>query len=129
MNKDIIAWSRKKLQLDSLIIKPVLYKEREVWWAKIGHNIGSEQNGSYTTYSRPVLIFKGFSETIFWIIPLSTTSRRGKYDIEVELNGQISVAVLSQLRAIDIRRLGNKMGMISQGDMAIIRNKVRSFIT
>lgn len=124
MYKDIPAWSRKKVAIDNSSAISILYKEREVWWVKIGHNIGSEQNGSFSTYSRPVLIVRGFSASLFWGLPLPTTERRGPYDKEILLKGKVSVVLLSQLRAFDTRRLGDKLGVISNNDMILVKSSL-----
>lgn len=121
MHKNILSWSHKKIAIDTREQPVIRYKEREVWWVEIGHNVGSEQNGSVTTYSRPVVIVKGFSATLSWGVPLSTTSRRGLYDKTITIKGEESVALLSQLRAFDTRRLGDKLGVVDENDMNSLR--------
>jgi len=56
-----IAWSKLKVRLH---IKPdngVYFREREIWWASLGANIGYEQDGKHENFERPVLVLKKFS--------------------------------------------------------------------
>jgi len=50
----------------------VYFKERDVFWASIGVNIGFEQDGKGNIFSRPVLILKKYSKSMFLGVPLST---------------------------------------------------------
>ena len=129
MNKDFQAWSLAKASLDTQQAPKLLYKEREVWWMKTGFNVGSESNGSKDTYSRPVLIVKGFSATIFWGIPLSNTPNRGEYIVPVVVNGQERAALLSQMRVLDTRRIGSKISMITEEEMSTIKSVIVGFMT
>jgi len=65
-----MAWSKKRT--DNKKIIPQI-KQREIYWANIGENIGFEQNGKGDNFMRPLLIFKKFSNNIFFGIPLSTS--------------------------------------------------------
>ena len=96
---------------------------------KIGHNVGSEQNGSVDTFSRPVLILKGFSATLFWGIPLSNTKNRSKYVYPVIVEGAERAINLSQLRVVDTRRVGDKLGMINEDDMRSIKQRLVTILS
>lgn len=127
MNKDFPAWHQLKATIDST--NPNLYyAEGEVWWMKIGHNVGSEQNGSIDTFSRPVVIVRGFSRTLFWGIPLSNTSNRSQYVEPVIVDGIERAANISQMRAIDTRRVGTKIGSITTAELAAIKAKIKSLL-
>ncbi len=105
------------------------FKERDVFYVKIGKNIGCEQNGKNKDFGRPVLILKKFNNDIFWGIPLSRTKNIGKYYFSVEfVQGEKSTAILSQIRLFDGRRLLNKRGMISKDDFSVIKQKIRNIL-
>ena len=119
-NKDYHQWMPVKVRINNSNYR-VVFKIRDVFWASIGENIGFEEDGKGQHYNRPVVILKKFNKQLFWGIPLSTTTRRGKYYFEVNLpgkNGEQSVALLSQLRIWDSARLEDKIGMLSKEEFA-----------
>ncbi len=128
MAKDFSAWHKEKAKIDTSAEPELLYKEREVWWLRIGLNVGAEQNGSHDTFSRPVVIVKGFSKTLFWGIPLSNTKNRSRFVVPVVVDGKERAANISQLRAFDTRRVGTKVGMITQKEMDTIKMGVSELI-
>lgn len=50
---------------------PNYFHERDIWWYRLGVNIGFEQDGKGSDSSRPVLIIKKFTRHVAWIIPLT----------------------------------------------------------
>lgn len=72
--KDFDNWNeiKKKTSKDNTYRG---FKEREIFYAKIGKNIGFEQNGTGNKFIRPILILKKFNRSLFYAIPLSTTEK------------------------------------------------------
>lgn len=101
----------------------VYFKERDIFWASIGINIGYEQDGKGDIFSRPVLVFKKYSKNLFLGIPLSTQIKKGSFFFEFILNGKPSNALLVQARIYDSKRVENKIGMISKDDF--IESKIQ----
>jgi mRNA interferase MazF len=126
--KRFFAWSKLKQLIQDRKEIPAGYKERDVWWISLGHNVGDEEDGKNMNFSRPILIVKGFSKNLIWGVPLSTTKRRGTYYYPVRVNDGISTALLSQLRAIDTRRFISKYGMVSQKDFEEVKYKLRDLL-
>ena len=62
VQKNYKAWNILKTNINSVPNAPLAYKERDVWWVSLGHNIGDEEDGKGNSFSRPVLIVKGFSK-------------------------------------------------------------------
>ncbi len=114
MNKDFQKWHSKKAHLHETGSR-IFFHEREVWWCSLGFNVGFEQNGKGNNFARPVVIFKKFNNETFWAIPLTTKVKTGKYYFLIDLkDGLKRVAVLSQLRLIDAKRLYQKMGVLDE---------------
>jgi mRNA-degrading endonuclease toxin of MazEF toxin-antitoxin module len=122
------AWNRLKVKINFNDNVPNGYKERDIWWVAIGHNVGVEEDGKGNMFNRPVIIIKGFSKYQFWGIPMSTTEKSGKYYHKVVVNGKTSTALISQLRTFDTRRLISKYGMASKKDLDTIKRKVMELI-
>lgn len=123
------AWTKLKRKIHNRTDIPAGYKEREIWWVALGHNIGVEQDGKNENFDRPVLIIKGFSKYQFWAVPLSTTDKDGPYYHKVVVNGVVSNVLLSQLRVLDTRRFIRKYGMLNSKDFAEIKLKLIDFLS
>jgi len=125
MLKDYKIWMPVKANINNNDSFPRGYKEREVWYASIGENVGFEEEGKGKKFDRPVLILRAFSRNLCCIIPLSKTEKRGKYYYAFDGNtGKTSVALLSQLRAVDSSRLRDKIGFAKKEDFDKIKKRV-----
>lgn len=109
MKKDFWKWHTKKEQLNEAE-GTALFHEREVWWCALGANIGFEQDGGKNDFARPVVILKKFNLDACLIVPLTGRPKKGKYYFAVgKVEERDAVAVLSQVRFIDRKRLTNKI--------------------
>jgi len=81
MPKKFTSWNNIKINIEKKKEK-IYFKEREIYWANIGENIGFEQGGKGDDFTRPLLIFKKFSNNIFFGIPLSTKRKNGSFFFE-----------------------------------------------
>jgi mRNA interferase MazF len=117
--KSFDEWNKVKKQLDTK--EHILnLKVGQVWWCKLGLNIGSEQNGSYLNFERPVLIIARFSVNTVLILPLSSNKKFGKYYFKINEN---STVILRQPRLIDIKRLNREAKEIK-----VSRKEVKNII-
>ena len=115
--KRFLEWIFVKQKLHNNISKTPFVSEGDLWWASLGENIGREINGKSELFTRPVLIFKKFSPETFLVLPLTTKNKKGSWYIEISKKGRRQVAVLSQIRTIDGKRLATKLGTISDLDI------------
>ena len=127
-SKNLDGWNNFKKKLDNRGDTP-MFKERDIWWASIGHNIGIEENGKGDEFKRPVLVVKKFHKLMFWGIPTSSVQKNGKYYHTVNYldnkgRPTRSCLILSQMRVFDARRLMQKYGMIGQEELELVREKV-----
>jgi len=117
---------KKKISKDT---KPRSFQEMDIFNVKIGKNIGFEQNGVGNQYVRPVIILKKFNRHFFYAIPLSTTTKKSPYNFEFEFKKEVeSVALLSQLRNMDAKRLLNKIGKIKKDDFLELKRRLKEII-
>lgn len=121
--KDFDSWNGQKKVLDSLRNKKTFH-EREIWFIKIGENIGFEQNGKGDEFLRPVIILKKFSKNVFVGIPLTKTVKDTKFYASFTFKGITSSAILSQIRLFDSKRLAYPIGRMSQGDYDVVKQKL-----
>ncbi len=126
--KKFDEWNSLKKKINSKI-KFVIPKEREIYWASIGTNIGFEQDGKGTEFSRPVLIFKTFSKNIFYAIPLSSKRKYGSWFFEFSfIKNEISTALIVQSKILDTKRLENRLGMIGKDDFESLKVKIKELL-
>lgn len=105
------------------------FKEREIFWLRLGQNIGAEEYGKGNEFQRPVLIIKKLTSNIFIGVPLTSTLKTNDYFHEFTYNtkkGEITnSAMILQLKTFDKKRLMTRIGMINKNDYKLICEKVR----
>jgi len=105
------------------------FKEREIYWANIGENIGYEQSGKGEDFMRPLLVFRKYSNKLFCGIPLSTTLREGTFFFNFQfLETKESSALLVQSKTFDVKRLDRKLGMINKIDFKELELKMKTLM-
>jgi mRNA interferase MazF len=90
MSKRYDNWNEIKKHTDNTE-NYLQFKSREIYNAKIGENIGFEQNGKGDEFVRPVLILKRLTKDMFFGIPLSTIHRDGSFFIILNLSKEYKV--------------------------------------
>lgn len=123
--KRFLEWIRIKSALDTKTHRAPDVFEGEVWWASLGENVGSEIYGKDRDFTRPVIIYKRFSRTFYFVIPLTTKSHRGTWYVEYSFNGTLATACLHQGRAIDYRRLSTLLGVMDKASFAQVQEAFR----
>lgn len=125
MQKDFQPWHNKKTVIDHGDTPHVFFHEREVWWCSIGLNVGFEQDGRGEKFARPVLVFKKFNKEVFWALPISTRIKTGRFYSPIGLEDDVPrVAIISQLRLMDAKRLIGKTGTIDQRNYQEIKKAI-----
>ena len=119
--KRFLEWIGLKERLHSTEHQAPLVSERDIWWASIGENVGSEMNGKSARFSRPVLILKKLAHGFYLIAPTTTQSKQGTWYIKVTLSGIEEYVCLHQIRTIDYRRLSSKLGQLDTDDFAKVK--------
>jgi len=127
MTKDFQQWHTKKEFLHKEKIRP-FFHEGEVWFCSLGANVGFEQDGRGVDFLRPILVVKKFNQELCWGLPLTRSQKQGQYYFSFPLNGQISTAILSQLRLIDGKRLQYRIGDVVADDFGTIRKRLAQLL-
>lgn len=65
MQEDFEGWHKVKTEIQAKQGAPS-YKNREIWWYKVGVNVGDEEDGKGVNFNRPVLVVRKFNKRIFW---------------------------------------------------------------
>jgi hypothetical protein len=120
--KNFVDWFNLKPKIDAYNHNPPLYKENELWWCSIGENIGTETSGKSKGLTRPVVIYKKLSKYTFLGVPVTSQildshgkKRAGSWYCEISVKGKTNLAILSQIRILDYRRLDKKIIQVDRG--------------
>ncbi len=129
MKKDFDKWNEIKKVTDSKEDYLPLYHERQIRWCRLGLNVGFEQDGTGKGFSRPVLILKGFSRHVCLMVPLTTAKKKSPYYVSVgKVGGKDALAIISQIRLIDTRRLDTLIETLSGEKYASIRKAIKDML-
>lgn len=107
----------------------VNFHEREIWWCRLGLNVGHEQDGKGNEYVRPVLVVRKFNRSACLAVPLTTKQKNIKYYAEVSsADGLSRFAIISQVRFVDSRRFKYKIGYANEQSFAEIKRAIKNII-
>ena len=127
VKKDFQKWHKRKTEIEYNEDSRLFFHEREIWWCSMGVNIGYEQDGKGEEFARPVLIFKKFNNELFWGLPISTKIKVSKFYSPILIkDGVDRVAILSQMRPMDGKRLLDKIETINKENYFEIQKAVIS---
>ena len=117
-----------KKKIADILDNKKTFHDREIWFIKIGENIGFEQGGKGREFLRPVVVYKKFSKNVFLGIPLTKTEKKGKFYHSFDFKKESSTAILSQVRLFDSKRLSYAIGRMSKGDFKKLKEKLIELI-
>ncbi len=132
MENNFNKWNEVKKQVHKKA-NNVGFKEREIFWVRLGQNIGSEEYGKGNEFQRPVLIVRRLTREIFFGVPLTSTLKDNDYFHSFKYQTKKDIinnsAMILQLKTFDKNRLMTRIGMINKTDFEEIKNKIsRLFI-
>ena len=122
----LLDWCKVKISLREKKRK-IFFKEKEIWWCRIGMNVGVEIFGKGRYFTRPVLIFKKLSKDSFLGIPLTSQQKEGNWYVDVRCAGVDASAILSQVRVFDARRLTARIEKIDTASFHNIKQAFSDF--
>ncbi len=127
--KNFNEWNSQKEKVDGLDQR-VFFHERDIWWCRLGINVGFEQDGKGENFARPVLVLKKFNHETTWILPLTTKNKVGKFYCNIDLHDGIARSVnFSQLRLVDAKRFYQKIGSLEESQFNDLFEKFANLIT
>ena len=136
MKKDFRRWHDKK-EIINRIPKLPFFHEREIWFCHLGVNVGFEEDGRGEDFLRPVVVVRKFSSQIFWAVPLTKSVKQindktqqyyFQFSYYREGSKVQTVAILSQIRLIDARRLHYVVGTIEESDFSSLKQKLKALL-
>jgi mRNA interferase MazF len=129
MEKDFKKWNTKKIEINSITGHP-FFHEREIWFSCVGLNIGFEQDGRGDDFLRPVVVLRKFGNGTFLAVPITKTDHDRWYYFQFSFVKNLkSAAIVTQIRVMNGRRLGYKIGEISPMDFETLKTKIRTLLS
>ena len=127
--RDYRKWHKSKSEIEKVDEVLPYFREGEVWWCRLGANVGHEEDGKGESFSRPVLILKKFNQFVFWALPLSTKLKKNPYYLVCECDDkQIRAAMTSQLRLISSKRLTDKITIVNNRYFETIKKAIKDLL-
>lgn len=128
-------WNTEKKRIDTKEMTPTVFiNAREIWFVKMGKNIGFEEDGK-DDFLRPVLVLKKVGNLFF----TAALTSRGKDTHRfyhklstVELHNpkykDSSYIILSQVKVMDKKRFFEHMGTVSISEYEEIKERLRTLL-
>jgi hypothetical protein len=127
--KEFDNWNEIKKEIENK--KTIfIFKVREIYWLKVGQNIGYEIYGKGEDFLRPVLIIRKFSKDSFLGISLTSSKKDDMFHFEfTPINKQkINYAMFSQIKLFYAKRIHDKLGKISIEGFEKMKIKLKDLI-
>ena len=131
--KQFDKWNEVKKETDKTQMH-FRIKPREIFWVKIGQNIGHEEFGKGKEFVRPVIMIRQLTSDLFVGVP-TTTTKKDNNDYFHNINylnhkkDEVhSVAMLLQFKTFSKKRLLSKMGIVDKNEFKNIVEKLKGII-
>lgn len=126
--KDFNEWNKDKIDIDEQEHNRWC-RPRDIWWCKMGVNVGFEQDGKGEKFMRPVVIIQSFGIHTALIVPLTTNTKKNKYQVSLGIIlGKNSSAIVTQIRLIDTKRLFKKEGRVDVEHFESIKKAITGLL-
>lgn len=127
MQKDFDRWNEVKKKTENEVNR--LYTVREIWWCRLGINIGTEQDGKGGWYVRPCIILRGFGSSACLIVPITKSKREHVLRVPIGMvAGYEAKANVSQIRVIDTKRLTRKVCFLDKAVFEELRKTIKTLL-
>ena len=132
ISKQFDEWNetKKKTEFNE---RKVGIKSRELFWVKIGQNIGSEEYGKGENFTRPVIIIRKLTHDLFLGVPTTTALKHDDYFHTFEYNheskGMLNTsAMILQVKVFSTKRLMKRIGIVDKENFKTIQEKIKRLI-
>lgn len=126
-------WNISKKEIETRLMPEFYINDREIWFTKLGKNIGYEEDGK-NKFLRPVIVIKKIG-SLFLILPLTSRGKNSRFYYkfnEIYLHNprykDSSYAILSQIKVMDKRRFIENVGKISEKEFLILKQKLKTLL-
>jgi mRNA interferase MazF len=126
--KNFNDWNQQKQKVHEDEQRLYFY-EQEIWFCKMGVNIGFEQDGKGEDFRRPIVVIKKFNKEVFLGVPLTAQIKKGKYYFPMlKFNKKDNFAIISQLRLVDSKRLIRRLHKMKINEFLELKKAIVNLI-
>ncbi len=120
-------WNIQKKDIDAEDVSVErFFHYRDVWWCKLGKNVGFEQDGKGDEYVRPILVLRVLGKDTLLVAPLTTSKDKHFFRVSIgKIDGKSAKAIISQIRTIDARRLLVRIDTVSYKKMDELKKAIK----
>ena len=127
--QDFDRWNGQKKIINFDSVRRYFHP-REIWFIRMGKNVGFEQDGKGEEFQRPVVILKKFNQETFLAVPLTSQKKNGKYYVRMpQIQEKDNWAIISQVRLFDARRLLKKVGTLPVKEVGLLKKIITDMIS
>ena len=119
-------WSQEKHNIHMTDEIKASISPREVWYIKMGINIGNEQNGK-GEFLRPVLVIRRIGN-MYFCIPLTTQGKDENFfyiPLDTSFEERKSWIIVSQAKIYDKKRFVDYLGKIQPDEFYRIKKSLK----
>ncbi len=129
-------WNQEKKHIHKHDIPNVYINTREIWFTKMGKNVGFEQDGK-DEFLRPVLVLKKVGNLFFTVALTSKEKINSSFyhkleEVELDKKNKkyknSSHVILSQVRVMDKKRFTQHIGIVAEKEFKTIKQKLRTLL-
>lgn len=132
--KQYDEWNEIKKQTQQ-VNSNLSIKAREIYWTKIGLNIGNEEYGKGNDFVRPVIVIRQLTHDLFIGVPTTTSIKSNNdyfhnisYVEKINHTLVKSSAMILQQKVLSKKRLLSKIGTINKEEFKEIILKLKKLI-
>lgn len=132
-NKSFDVWNLEKKKIHYADNPKFYVNKREIWYTKMGQNIGFEEDGK-ESFLRPVLVLKKVGNLFFTVALTSNGKDNHRFYHKFQgaffnENNQTykdrSYVILSQVKIMDKKRFTEKMGKVETTEFESLKQKLK----
>ena len=126
---DFDAWNEEKKAIHAAARAPI-FREGQVWWCRLGVNVGSEVYGKGPQRTRPVIILRKLSRESSIVVPVTSQqpTRVGDWYFPMSWSARDQWVMLHQARMTSAARLTSRMAELPESDFKALKAAFRAFM-
>ena len=121
--KDFAGWAKVAAEIEARERKQNV-KPGVIYWANLGVNVGSGEDGKGPRFTRPVLLLARVNTVRGLIVPVTSQKKVGMNYRELVVAGNVEYLMFDQLQTIDIKCLEGVVDEINVESLRKVRGEL-----
>lgn len=127
--EDFDAWNEQQKAIHAAAHTPI-FREGQVWWCRLGVNIGSEVYGKGPQRTRPVIVLRKLSREASIVVPVTSQqpARVSDWYFPMRWAARDQWVMLHQARMVSAARFTSRMAELPESDFKALKAAFRAFM-